>query len=92
MKNLEKLRALADTILRDNSVRDLVVNFICEDKLGIRSCGLGLAPSVGGGTGATSGGVGFGTDGLLGDSGVVAMPELKEGRGVRCALQSRVNL
>ena len=33
LKKLGKLRALADTILRDNSVRNRSVNFIWEDKL-----------------------------------------------------------
>ena len=33
LKKLGKLRALADTIQRDNSVRNRLVNFIWEDKL-----------------------------------------------------------
>ena len=36
--------------------------------------------------------MGFGADGLLGGSGVVATPKLEEGRGVPGALESRVNL
>ena len=58
----------------------------------MRSCGPGLGPSVGGGAGATGGGVGFGADGLRGGSGVVAAPKLEEGRGVPGALESRVKL
>ena len=58
----------------------------------MRSCGPGLGPSVGEGTEATGGGVGFGADGLQGGSGVVAAPKLKEGCGVPGALESGVNL
>ena len=49
---------------------------------------------MGGGAGATSGGVGFGADGLLGVSGLVATPklQLEEGRGVPGAIESRINL